>query len=213
MLLKYSRSVKNNKERGLMNKLLLATDNIGKITELTALLKPLQCLPQSAFKLRSPKETGLSFIENAILKARFASAHSQMPALADDSGLVVHALHGAPGIYSARFAGPHASDNDNRNYLLNQLATCLNTNKEAYFYCAIALVQYQNDPTPLIATGACYGLISDTPTGSHGFGYDPIFYLPDYGCTMAELPLHLKNKISHRANALKKLTKELSRML
>ena len=193
-----------------MNKLLLATDNVGKIRELTALLKPINCTPQSAFKIESPNETGLSFIENAILKARFASLHSQMPALADDSGLVVKALLGAPGIYSARFAGESATDDENIDYLLNSLSACHDKNREAYFYCAIAIVQHHNDPTPLIATGKCLGMIAETRAGSEGFGYDPVFYLPTYHSTMAEIPPNLKNKISHRARALKKLIKAIS---
>jgi XTP/dITP diphosphohydrolase len=188
-----------------MKELLLATHNQGKISEFKALLSPIHCIPQSTLQINNTEETGLSFIENAILKARHASRLARMPALADDSGLVVLALHGEPGIYSARFAGNHATDNDNIELLLTKLAQVKAEQRNAYFYCALALVQYPDDPAPLIATGKLEGAISAERHGEQGFGYDPVFYLPEHHCTVAQLPPKLKNKISHRALALQQL--------
>lgn len=188
-----------------MNKLILATSNTGKITELQNLLPSFNCISQQTLGIKDADETGLSFIENAIIKARNASRFGHQPALADDSGLVVPALNNEPGIYSARFAGPKATDNDNINLLLARLANTPKNMRHAYFYCAIALVKNAEDPIPLIATGTFAGTISLERSGEHGFGYDPIFYLTDYNCTLAELPPTVKNTISHRAIALKKL--------
>lgn len=188
-----------------MDQLVLATSNSGKIQELQDLLAPVQCLSQADFGVRSPKETGLSFIENAILKARYASKISGLPALADDSGLVVPALNGQPGIYSARFAGEQATDEDNCNLLLSRLTGVESSNRHAYFYCAVALVQLDDDPTPLCTFGRMDGIITTTPLGTLGFGYDPVFYLPEHQVTMAQLPRTVKNTLSHRAAALKQL--------
>lgn len=190
-----------------MKTLLLATHNLGKVKELSILLAPIECVAQSAYLITPIEESGLSFIENAILKARHASAHTQLPALADDSGLVVEALNGQPGIFSARFAGKDATDQDNVFKLLAQMQG--NSNRQAYFYCAIALVKHADDPTPVIATGRLNGIIHTHPLGNHGFGYDPIFYLPDFKTTMAELSTEIKNQISHRAMALQQLKKSL----
>lgn len=188
-----------------MTNLILATSNAGKIAELQTMLPSFNCISQATLGITDADETGLSFIENAIIKARHASRISGQPALADDSGLVVNALHGAPGIYSARFAGPKAQSQDNMELLLSRLADVPDDQREAYFYCAIALVQHADDPTPILATGALAGTISRARSGEHGFGYDPIFYLPEYQCTLAELPSQVKNTLSHRANALKQL--------
>ena len=188
-----------------MNPLILATSNPGKIVELQAMLPSFQCISQQSLHIEDAEENGLSFIENAIIKARHASRIGQQPALADDSGLVVDALNGEPGIYSARFAGLTANNNDNINLLLKRLADVPHEQRHAYFYCAIAFVKHENDPTPLIATGELLGQITRARQGDYGFGYDPVFYLPDYQCTLAELPLKLKNTISHRAMALKQL--------
>jgi len=193
-----------------MNDIILATGNAGKIAELRAILAPLSCLSQSDLGIGNIEETGLSFVENALLKARHASRVGNKPALADDSGLAVLALQGAPGIYSARFAGPDASDEDNINKLLNTLQGVKDDQRQAYFYCAIALVQHANDPTPLIACGKLNGVIAQNANGNLGFGYDPVFYLPTHGCTMAELPASVKNTISHRARALKQLQQLLA---
>ena len=188
-----------------MKKIILATSNPGKIAEIQALLTPAQCISQSSLGIGDADETGLSFIENAITKARHASRLSGEPALADDSGLVVSALQGQPGIYSARFAGPKASDAENIDYLLSKLLNTPIEERQAFFYCAMVLVTHANDPTPLVATGALHGVITMERAGTNGFGYDPVFYLPNYQCTMAELPPSIKNSISHRAQALTEL--------
>lgn len=183
----------------------LATSNRGKIAEFEALLAPMTCVPQQHFHITEAEECGLSFIENAIIKARHASKLSAQPALADDSGLVVDALNGRPGIYSARFASEHASDQENIEHLLNELNETPAHLRQAYFYCAIAFVKHADDPTPLVATGLLHGVITHKPSGTHGFGYDPVFLLPQYQQTLAELPATEKNKISHRAQALQQL--------
>ncbi|KTD56855.1 dITP/XTP pyrophosphatase [Legionella sainthelensi] len=195
-----------------MKKIILATSNAGKIKELNSLLDPIECIPQTTLGISDAVENGLSFIENALIKARHASLHANEPALADDSGLVVPALNGAPGIYSARYAGNQATDAENINLLLENMVHLTNEQREAWFYCAIALVQHAKDPTPIIATGICKGFIHDIPTGGGGFGYDPIFYLPEYQCTMAQLPAKLKNNISHRAQALKQLRNSIQNL-
>ncbi len=155
------------------------------------------------------EETGLSFVENALIKARFASRMLKKPALADDSGLVVLSLQGAPGIYSARFAGVNAEDAENRSLLLEKLKNTPEDARQAFFYCAIALVQYADDPMPIIACGEWAGFITFSPKGDDGFGYDPIFYVPDEQCTAAELSSEIKNTISHRAKALAELKRRL----
>ncbi len=196
-----------------MKELILATNNPGKILELQSILSPIHCISQSTLGIDSVDETGLSFIENAIIKARHASRLSNKPALADDSGLVVPSLNGEPGIYSARFAGINATDNDNIKLLLERLIDSEEEKRHAYFYCALALVLHADDPTPILATGKIHGLISQKPLGDNGFGYDPIFYLPEVGCTMAQLTITLKNTISHRALALKELRNQLDTTL
>jgi XTP/dITP diphosphohydrolase len=192
-----------------MKEIILATSNPGKIVELQAILSPLIGIPQSQLDIIGPEETGLSFIENAILKARHASLLSQKPALADDSGLVVEALAGEPGIYSARFAGNGATDQDNINLLLSKLAQTPNTRRTAFFYCAIALIEHYKDPVPKIACGRWSGRIIDKPQGNQGFGYDSVFFVESHQCTVAELPAIIKNTISHRALALQALRRQL----
>lgn len=196
-----------------MKNIILATDNMGKIAELKKILAPVHCIRQAAFGIESPEETGHSFVENALIKARYASRIAQQPALADDSGLVVRALQGAPGIRSARYAGDQASDQDNINLLLENLQEVPETQRQAFFYCTIAMVQHAEDPVPLIAFGHLPGTIALTPAGDQGFGYDPVFFLPDYQCTLAQLPPGLKNKISHRAIALHSLQQQLHVLL
>jgi XTP/dITP diphosphohydrolase len=188
-----------------MNELILATSNAGKINELNALLSPIVCIPQTELGINDAEETGLSFIENAIIKARHASLHAKKPALADDSGLVVPALNGAPGIYSARYAGINANDTNNINLLLHNMTHLTEERRNAYFYCAIALVHHEQDPTPIIATGLIHGTITTHPLGHQGFGYDPIFFVNEYQCTAAQLSANIKNTISHRAQALNQL--------
>lgn len=188
-----------------MKEIILATSNSGKIKELQHLLTPIHCIAQNTLGISSVEENGLSFIENAIIKARHASLLADKPALADDSGLVVPALNGEPGIYSARYAGVDATDKRNIDLLLKHMTHLITDQRQAFFYCAIALVQHATDPTPLIATGIFHGSISTTASGEDGFGYDPIFYVAEYQCTAAQLPATIKNKISHRAKALSQL--------
>lgn len=194
----------------LMNDIILATNNRGKIAELQAMLAPLTCIPQASLNIEDAEETGLSFIENALIKARHASRLANKPALADDSGLVVHALQGKPGIYSSRFAGAKASDKDNIALLLDQLKNTDTHLRQAFFYCAMVLVRYPEDPMPTIACGQIEGEIALSASGEEGFGYDPVFYLKEYQCTMAQLPAKIKNTISHRANALSLLRQQLT---
>ena len=189
----------------MMKELVLATSNRGKIAEIQTILSPIHCISQSSLGILDADETGLTFVENAIIKARHASQCANKPALADDSGLVVIALQGKPGIYSARFAGVGATDNANIERLLAMLANTPDEKRHAYFYCALALVQHPKDPTPLLSTGRLEGSICRVPQGAYGFGYDPIFYLANHQCTLAQLPSELKNTISHRALALKQL--------
>jgi XTP/dITP diphosphohydrolase len=188
-----------------MKEIILATSNSGKINELQELLAPVHCIGQNALGISSTEENGLSFIENAIIKARHASLLADKPALADDSGLVVPALNGEPGIYSARYAGKDATDKCNIELLLANMAQLEAEQRQAFFYCAIALVQHATDPTPIMATGIFYGSISITAVGEGGFGYDSVFYVKEYQCTAAQLPANIKNTISHRAKALSQL--------
>lgn len=195
-----------------MKEIILATSNKGKIKELRSLLAPIECIPQTDFAIPDAEEIGLSFIENAIIKARHASHYTKRPALADDSGLVVPILNGAPGIYSARYAGANSSDQANINLLLSTMASIPPEQRQASFYAAIAIVQHANDPTPLIATGLWQGEITYEPKGEEGFGYDPIFYIPEYQCTAGQLSASIKNSISHRARALNQLRTVLSNL-
>jgi XTP/dITP diphosphohydrolase len=191
----------------MIKQIILATSNQGKIKELSNLLAPTECITQAHFGITDAVENGLSFIENALIKARHASLYTEKPALADDSGLVVPALHGEPGIYSARYAGINATDAENIHLLLEKMAHLAPQQREAWFYCVIAVVQHAKDPTPIVATGICKGIIHTIPIGEEGFGYDPVFYIPELQCTMAQLPAKIKNNISHRAHALKQLRK------
>lgn len=195
-----------------MNELILATSNKGKIKELNALLAPIICIPQSELGINDAEETGLSFIENALIKARHASSIAKNPALADDSGLVVPALKGAPGIYSARYAGQPANDEQNIKLLLANMSHLPAEQRTAYFYCAIAVVSHEQDPTPIIATGMLHGTVTTSPIGEQGFGYDPIFFLAEHQCTAAQLSASIKNTISHRAQALFKLQKMIAHL-
>jgi XTP/dITP diphosphohydrolase len=196
-----------------MKELILATSNAGKIKELKALLSPMHCIPQTDLGIHDAEESGLSFIENALIKARHASHYTKKPALADDSGLVVPALNGAPGIYSARYAGIKANDHTNMELLLNHMAHLKTDQRNAYFYCAIALVHHPKDPTPIIATGVLHGTITENSMGEHGFGYDPIFFIHEYQCTAAQLSANIKNTISHRARALIQLRTAIAQLI
>lgn len=185
-------------------KVVIASENPGKLQEIKAFFQelPIQVVAQSDFEVPSVEETGLSFVENAILKARHASHYSQLPALADDSGLVVDALNGAPGIYSARYAGAQANMNDNISKLLNDMQSIDEPHRTGHFYCAIAFVRHANDPVPIICQAKWDGIVLSEPKGSKGFGYDPLFWIPHLGCTAAELDASQKNQLSHRAQAL-----------
>ena len=193
-----------------MKKLVLASGNAGKLKELAALLAPLgiEVLPQSAFNVSEAEEPHPSFVENAIAKARHAARATGLPALADDSGLCVDALGGAPGVQSARFAGEPKSDQRNNALLLERLAG--HADRRARFYCALALVRHADDPQPLIATGEWRGQILDAPRGSAGFGYDPLFLVAELEQTAAEIPAELKNVLSPRGNAFRQLLDKLS---
>ncbi|HEX7026338.1 MAG TPA: RdgB/HAM1 family non-canonical purine NTP pyrophosphatase [Gammaproteobacteria bacterium] len=184
-------------------KLVIATGNPGKLREFQTLLGELgiEVIPQSAFNVPAIDETGLSFVENAILKARNAAHHSGLPALADDSGIEVDALNGAPGIYSARYAGEGASDDDNNRKLLAELADVPEPKRGARYQCVIAFLRHAHDPMPLITQGTWEGSITYQPHGTGGFGYDPFFRPTDKSCTAAELDPAEKNRISHRGQA------------
>ena len=192
-----------------MKQLVLASGNAGKLKELSALLAPLgiEVLPQSAFNVSEAEEPHPSFVENAIAKARHAARATGLPALADDSGLCVDVLGGAPGVLSARFAGEPKSDQRNNDLLLERLAG--QADRRARFYCALALVRHADDPQPLIATGEWRGVILDAPRGQAGFGYDPLFLVPDLEQTAAEIPAELKNVLSHRGSAFRQLLDKL----
>lgn len=197
-----------------MNTVILASSNPGKLAEFATLLSPLGITlnPQTDYGVSDADETGLSFIENAILKARHAATATHFPALADDSGLEVDALNGAPGIYSARFAKLHnrgAGDADNNTLLLEQLQGVTDAQRSARFRCVLALVRHANDPAPIIAEGVWEGHILHAPSGENGFGYDPLFFAPETQCSSAMLSAAEKNKLSHRGKAINALLQRL----
>lgn len=185
--------------------MVLASGNKGKLREFSQILEGLdhRLLPQSEFNTPEADETGLTFVENAIIKARNAAEHSGLPAIADDSGIEVDHLNGAPGIYSARFAGPAASDADNLRKLLDEMRGVPADSRGARFQCVIVYLRHPADPTPLVCQGSWEGTILDAPRGENGFGYDPVFWVPTHGCSSAELTPEEKNAISHRGQAVK----------
>jgi XTP/dITP diphosphohydrolase len=191
--------------------LVLASDNRGKLNELTALLSDsgFSVVGQGALGVTPAEETGETFVENAILKARNAALQTGHPAIADDSGLEVNALNGAPGVYSARFAGDHASDSDNVTKLLSRLEKIPWEDRNARFRCLMVYLRRADDPAPLICEGTWSGVVTQAPSGQNGFGYDPVFWVPDEGCTAAELDSERKNGLSHRARALRMLMERL----
>jgi len=193
----------------LMKKIVLASSNPGKLREFAALLAPFdfEVLPQSALGVTDAEEPHLTFIENALAKARHAAAASGLPALADDSGLCARALDGAPGVHSARYAGEPRSDERNNQKLVAALAG--HADRRAFYYCALVLVMHANDPHPLIGEGEWHGEIIDAPRGGGGFGYDPYFLLPEFGITAAELAPDIKNRVSHRGSAMAALAEKL----
>lgn len=192
-----------------MKKLVLASNNAGKVKELQALLAPLnfQVIPQGELGIPSAEEPHPTFVENALAKARHASAASGLPALADDSGICVHVLGGAPGVLSARFAGEESNDAANNQKLIAALKD--KSDRSAHYVCALVLVNSENDPEPLIVQTRWYGKIIDQASGTNGFGYDPHFFLAEQNCTAAELNPAEKNALSHRGQALRQLIAQL----
>lgn len=189
--------------------IVLATGNKGKVKELAFLLEQanIKVVPQSDFDVPDVPETGTTFIENAIIKARHAAKITGLPAIADDSGLEVDALNGEPGVYSARYAGTGASDDDNTNKLLSALANVPTAERTARFHCVLVYMTHHQDPTPVICHGVWEGSITDEKHGEQGFGYDPVFWQNDLQKTSAELPRDIKNALSHRGKALAELVK------
>jgi len=196
------------------NKIILASGNAGKVREIDQLLEglSLKVLPQSDFDVPEIEETGLTFIENAILKARNAAHHTGLPAIADDSGIAVDVLQGRPGIYSARFAGLGASDEENLLKLIDMIKPFPEEQRTARFICAMVYIRHEHDPVPIIAQGIWEGQLVTEPKGENGFGYDPVFYVASQQCTSAELPPGVKNKLSHRGQALKQLLIKLNKI-
>ena len=192
-----------------LSRLVLASNNAGKVREFRRFLEPLgiEVIPQGDLGIAEADEPYPTFVENALAKARHASAQAKLPALADDSGVCVPALGGAPGVISARFAGEPKSDARNNAHLIAQLRNV--ADRRAHYYCVLVLLNAPNDPEPIIADGAWHGRIVDTPRGSAGFGYDPHFEDLETGMTGAELPLERKNRLSHRGKAIRALIEKL----
>lgn len=193
----------------MTEKILLASGNVAKIREIQALLEDKIIVPQSDFNVPEVEETGFTFVENAILKARNACHFSGLSAIADDSGIVVDALGGAPGVISARYAGENASDWDNLEKLLEELVGVPDKDRTARFHCVLIYMRTASDPCPIIAQGVWEGVILHEPIGVNGFGYDPIFFVPEKNCSSALLEPEIKNRLSHRGKALKKLMEKL----
>lgn len=193
----------------MFNTICLASHNAGKLKEFQRLFESsnVTVTNASAYNIESPEETGLTFIENAILKARHSAKISGLPSIGDDSGLEIDALNGEPGIYSARYAGEHGNADANNEKVLNAMHS--QTNRSARFHCVLALLRHEGDPAPVIAHGIWQGEILTAPRGEGGFGYDPIFYVPTHQCSAAELTPELKNQLSHRGQALRQLLQRL----
>ena len=195
-----------------MSKLVIASGNAGKLREIAHILAPLgiEAVPQSHFNVPDCPEPHVTFIENCLAKARHASAHSGLPAVADDSGICAEALGGAPGVQSARYAGEPRSDASNNDKLIATLANA--TNRRAHYTCVMVYVRHPDDPEPVIAEGRWYGEIIDTPRGENGFGYDPYFLVAEFDKTGAELDEDTKNIVSHRGQALRDLVEKLKQL-
>jgi XTP/dITP diphosphohydrolase len=199
-----------------MSKIVLATGNQGKVKELADLLAEhhIEIVPQSNFNVPEVAETGTTFVENAIIKARHAARITGLPAIADDSGLEVDALNGAPGVYSARYAsdlvGEQVTDDDNTNKLLSALENTPDEQRTARFHCVLIYMKHENDPTPIICHGVWQGCISREKQGVQGFGYDPVFWQEELQLSSAQLSRDTKNKLSHRGQALAQLVKKLA---
>lgn len=194
----------------MSRRIVLASSNAGKLREFRALLEPgdFEVVSQGELGIESAEEPHLTFIENALAKARHAAARSGLPALADDSGLCVQALGGAPGVHSARFAGPDASDAANNAELLRRMQH--RSDRLGHYVCVLVAVRSADDPEPLLADGRWHGEILREPRGSGGFGYDPLFYVPECGCTAAEMTAERKNRVSHRGLAMRELARRLA---
>lgn len=198
-----------------MHKIVIASGNPGKLRELSALLEPLdyEVHIQSEFDVPDVAETGTTFVENAIIKARHAAGFTGLPAIADDSGIEVDALDGAPGVYSARFSAPDASDEKNNALLVEKLRNVPEDQRTARYRAVIVYMSHAKDPSPIICEGSWEGQIVLAPKGQGGFGYDPYFYVPTHGCTSAELTAEQKNAISHRGQALRQLAEKLAKII
>ena len=198
-----------------MPTLVLASSNAGKLREIQQILAPLawDVVPQSQYQIGDAEETGQTFVENALIKARHACALSGHAAIADDSGLAVDVLNGEPGIYSARYSGVDATDEQNVAKLLSALADVEDDRRQARFHCAMVMLRHANDPVPLIAQGSWEGRILKSPVGDNGFGYDPVFWVPTHQCSAAQLDSASKNQLSHRGQALRHLLEQLQAQL
>lgn len=198
-----------------MKRIVLASGNAGKIRELTELLRPIgvEVVPQSRWQVEECEETGLTFVENAILKARNAARYTGLPALADDSGIEVDFLRGQPGIFSARYSGPDGNDRRNNEKLLEAMQGVPPGDRGARFRCVMAFLEHAEDPSPIITEGSWEGRVAESESGTRGFGYDSVFYLPERGCTAAELPDAEKNRLSHRGHAVRAMAQRLSQRL
>ena len=197
-----------------MKKIVLASGNKGKLKEFAQLFSSMdiEVVPQSDFDVPEAEETGLTFVENAIIKARNAAQHTGLPAIADDSGIEVDALQGKPGIYSARFAGADASDQSNLDYLLSSLNEVPEDERTARYQCLLVYMQHESDPTPLICQASWEGRILTEAVGNGGFGYDPIFWVEDSQCSAAELTAEQKHAISHRGKAIRLFAEQFSEL-
>lgn len=193
-----------------ISKIVLASGNAGKVREINKLFAGygIEVVPQSEFNVLEVPETGTTFVENAIIKARHAAKCTGLPAISDDSGIEVDALNARPGVYSARYAGEGASDLDNNNKMLGELKGITETERTARYWCVLVFLRHENDPVPIITQASWEGRILEAPRGDGGFGYDPIFYVPTHDCSSGELALEEKNKISHRALALQAMLEE-----
>jgi XTP/dITP diphosphohydrolase len=190
-----------------MKKIVIASSNPGKLREFQQLLEKVdfEAVPQSLFSLSDAAETGTTFVENAIIKARHACVHTGLPAIADDSGLEVDALNGRPGVYSARYSGPSANDSSNNQKLLDELMNVPAEKRTARYHAVLAYMRHAQDPTPILCHSTWEGVILTEPKGENGFGYDPLFFVPSHQCSAAELDKLEKNRISHRGKAMAEL--------
>jgi len=196
-----------------IKKIVLASGNAGKIREINKLFagSGIEVIPQTDLNVPEVPETGTTFVENAIIKARHAAEVTGLPAISDDSGIEVDALNSRPGVYSARYAGANASDEDNNNLMLKELTGVTETDRTARYQCLIVFMRSHTDPVPIITQGSWEGRILEAPQGDGGFGYDPIFYVPTHKCSGGELSLDVKNTLSHRAIALNVMLEELKK--